>query len=282
MSLVDRPAGSAFQDRLAARYGNAGMSGALSDVKANAVLEILISHRSVRRYSDEPVPEHVLRTAVAAAQSASTSSHLQAWSVIAIEDRARKARLAALAGGQGHVATGPLLLIFLADLSRLRDIGTRRGQPAQGLDYLESFIVGVADAALAAQNAVIALESLGLGCCYIGAMRNAPEAVALELNLPTETFAVFGLTVGYPDPQARADIKPRLPQSTVLHRETYAGTPIDDLATYDARMRSFQRSQELPETGWTAQASGRVRGPDAMSGRDRLQDALRRLGFGLR
>ncbi len=58
------------------------------------------------------------------------------------------------------------------------------------------------DAALAAQNAVVALESLGLGTCYIGAIRNDPETVARELALPEGVFPVFGLTVGFPDPSA--------------------------------------------------------------------------------
>jgi nitroreductase len=266
---------------LAARYGDSLLGPWLRGASPNSVLETLLMHRSVRAYSDAPLPDELLPTVVAAAQSASTSSHLQVWSVVAVEDPARKARLAVLAGGQGHVAQAPLLLIFLADLSRLRQIGAERKVPVEGLDYLETFIAGVADACLAAQNAVIALESLGLGCCYIGAMRNSPEAVALELGLPSETFAVFGLTVGYPDPDVRTDIKPRLPQSVVLHREAYTPTPVQAFESYDAQMRLFQRKQHMPEAGWTSQASGRVRGPEAMSGRHRIRVALTRLGFGL-
>jgi nitroreductase len=266
---------------LAARYGDSLRGASLDAVTANSVLETLVMHRSVRAYSDAPLPGDLLPIIVAAAQSASTSSHLQIWSVIAVEDPARKARLSVLAGGQPHVAQAPLLLIFLADLSRLRAIGAERGVPVDGLTYLETFIAGVADASLAAQNSVIALESLGLGCCYIGAMRNSPEAVARELDLPAEAFAVFGLTVGYPDPDVQTDIKPRLPQDVVLHREVYARAPVQAFETYDVRMKLFQRKQHMPEAGWTSQASGRVRGPEAMSGRDRIRAALARLGFGL-
>ena len=68
-----------------------------------------------------------------------------------------------------------------------------------GLDYLEPFIVGIIDTALAAQSAAIALESLGLGFVYIGAMRNHPEEVAAELGLPPHVMALFGMCVGYPD-----------------------------------------------------------------------------------
>ncbi|RZL87841.1 MAG: NADPH-dependent oxidoreductase [Variovorax sp.] len=250
-------------------------------MQPNAVLESLLAHRSVRAYSDRPLPGDLLETLVAAGQSASTSSHLQAWSVVAVEDPARKARLSTLASGQSHVAKAPLLLVFLADLSRLRGLGDAQGLPGDGLGYLESLVIGVADAALAAQNMVVALESLGLGCCYIGAMRNQPEAVAEELALPPECFAVFGLTVGYPDPDVAIAVKPRLPQAMVLHREVYAPAPISSFAEFDERMQAFQRGQYMPEAGWTTSVAARVRGPDAMAGRHRLQAALKRLGFGL-
>ena len=76
---------------------------------------------------------------------------------------------------------------------------------------MEEFIVGVVDAALAAQSALIAAESLGLGAVYIGAMRNLPEQIAAELALPPHVFAVFGMSIGYPDPARATGIKPRLP-----------------------------------------------------------------------
>ncbi len=76
------------------------------------------------------------------------------------------------------------MLVWLADLSRLGALGRDRDKPTDGLDYLEMLMVGVVDAALAAQNATVALESLGLGSVYIGALRNDPEAVAELLGLP--------------------------------------------------------------------------------------------------
>ena len=284
----------ALRHAIAVRYGYASgtsadaradtdsaATAALTGTNANATLRTLLAHRSVRAYSAAPLPADLLETLVAAAQSAATSTNLQAWSVVAVEDADRKARLAVLCNGQGHVAKAPLLLVFLADLSRLRGIGAAQGVPAQGLDYLESFIVGVADAALAAQNMVVALESMGLGCCYIGAMRNRPEAVAQELALPPECFAVFGLTVGYPDPAVDSDVKPRLPQSVVMHREGYAAAAEPVYAEFDERMKVFQRGQRMGENGWTAPAVARVRGPQSMSGRHELTQILKRMGFGL-
>ncbi|MFC7554471.1 nitroreductase family protein [Pseudoroseomonas wenyumeiae] len=139
-----------------ARYGAAAPEAA---IPSNAVLEALLSHRSVRSFLPDALPEGTLETLVAAGQSAGTSSNLQAWSVVAVEDPGRRARLAELAGRQGFAAKAPLFLCFIADTSRLRRLGERQGQPMEGLDYLEAFIVAAVDAALAAQNVVVAAES---------------------------------------------------------------------------------------------------------------------------
>ncbi|MDR6322219.1 hypothetical protein J3R03_006415 [Actinoplanes couchii] len=85
-----------------------------------------------------------------------------------------------------------------------------------GADYLETTVIGFVDTALAAQNAVVAAESLGLGTVFVGAVRNHPEEVADELGLPPHAVAAFGLAVGEPDPDEAAGIKPRLPQAAVL------------------------------------------------------------------
>ena len=130
----------------------------------------------------------------------------------------------------------------------------------------------------------MALESLGLGSVYIGAMRNHPEAVAKELNLPPNVFAVFGMAIGVPDPATPTGVKPRLGQAAVLHREQYqwGEAQLEAVQTLDAKFKDFQKEQGLPEQGWVRQVLSRVRGPDAMSGRARLREALEALGVGLK
>ena len=155
---------------------------------------------------------------------------------------------------------------------------------APDFSYFELFLTGVVDAALAAQNAVSALELIGLGCCYIGAMRNKPEEVAKELNLPPNVFAVFGMVVGVPDPAANAAVKPRLGQGAVLHHEQYewGDAQREAIETLDEKFKEFQKEQGLPDQGWIRQALSRVRGPEALSGRDRIREALNALGFALK
>jgi len=266
------------RDRLWARYRDDNIAEQLSSVPWNNVLDAMLSHRSIRSYLDKPIRPEIL----AAAQSAPTTSNLQAWSVIAVQDPDRKARLAVLAANQRHILDAPLLFAFVADLARLRSISADRDHPGIALDYIEAFIFAIADAAFAAQNTLLAAQSLGLGGCYIGAMRNHPAAVADELALPDEAMVVFGMTIGYPDPSVDSDVKPRLPQNAVLHREGYSSAAPDTLAEYDRRMQTFQAEQNMRLIDWTEQAALRVRDEAALTGRRVLKEFLMRRGFSLR
>lgn len=249
----------------------------------NDVLARLLAHRSIRRYRPDPVPPHTVETLVAAAQSAASSSNLQTWSVLVVEDEARKRRLSEFAGDQKHIREAPLFLVWLADLSRAGRLAKYEGGPDEGIHFLETFLVAVIDAALAAQNAVVALESLGLGSVYIGALRNRPQAVAEELGLPPNVLAVFGLCVGYADLTAGEDVKPRLRQSVVVHRERYAPTDeVTGIAAYDETLRHFQETQGQPTVGWRETVLKRLGSAKSLNGRDRLVDALHALGFGLK
>ncbi|WP_261555746.1 NADPH-dependent oxidoreductase [Frankia tisae] len=245
------------------------------------IVTLQLAHRSVRRFTPRPVTDDELAALVAAAQSASTSSNLQAWSVVAVRDPQRKARLAALAGNQRFIDEAPLFLVWVADLSRAHRLadGAGTGGVPEGTDYLESTILGFVDAALAAQNAVVAAESLGLGTVFVGAVRNRPEQIAAELGLPPHAVAAFGLAVGTPDPTEHAGIKPRLPQAAVLHHEQYdAATADAHIPAYDERLGAYNARHGLPGT-WSERVLARLAGPQSLSGRHRLREALANLGL---
>lgn len=274
------PEQTTSQERLSRRYGPAvpDIGSVWSDT-----IRLMLEHKSVRAYLPDPVSQEVIESLVAAAQSAPTSSNVQAWSVIAVRDPERKVRLAALTGGNRHIVEAPVFLVWIADLARLRILAQREGLAGDGLDYTESFLIGVIDATLAAQNAVVAAQSLGLGSCYIGGMRNMPAEVAAELNLPKECVAVFGLTLGYPDEARASEVKPRLPQSLVLHSETYGdGAEAATLKRYDETMRGFQQAQGMRTVGWTSLIAKRIGSVKGLSGREVLASVLKGLGFGLK
>ena len=264
---------------LTARYG-----AALPPVGPwNAAIAGMLDHRSVRGYRPDALPQGTLETLVAAAQSAATSSNLQTWSVVSVEDPAARAVMAEVAGGQTHIMECPLFLVFLADIGRNDRLGIAEGKPLAGMPYLETFLVAAIDAALAAQNAVVAAESLGLSTVYIGALRNDPLRVAESLGLPQGTVGVFGLCVGYPKPGSEGEVKPRLPQSTILHRGRYdSAGETAARAAYDAAMSGFSQRNDMAADTWTARVIARIGTIKALRGRDRLAATLNLLGFPLR
>jgi len=271
-------------DLLAQRYGPDAPSlppGAFED---NPVLQALLAHRSVRRYRSDPLPPGTLEILGAAAQSAASSSNLQVWSVVALEDSNHKAEAAHLCGDQDFIRQAPLFLVFCADLARLTAVSGREGLPGLGLDYFEMFLTAVVDAALAAQNAAAAAEGMGLGICYVGAARNHPRELAALLHLPPRVIALFGLAVGFPAEGDTSAVKPRLPQPGLLHRETYDAEARDEaVAAYDETMRGFYETQQINVRGtWANHSAKRVAGPEALSGREVWRAVLQERGFELK
>ncbi|MEH2371803.1 NADPH-dependent oxidoreductase [Nostoc sp.] len=265
---------------LRSRYGEIPFS---PEIEWNDSLTALLSHRSIRSYLADPLPQGTLELLIAAAQSASTSSNLQTWSVVAVEDQQRKEELSKLAGNQAHIKQVPLFLVWLADLARLSYVAESRGISDDALEYLEMFVTATIDATLAAQNAVVAAESLGLGTVYIGGIRNHPQEVAEILNLPSSVYAVFGLCVGYPNSEVEAAIKPRLPQSAILHRETYKLVEQEEaIAHYNDIMKEFYTEQKMDVAGdWSEHSAQRIATVESLKGRDRLREVLNHLGFKL-
>jgi nitroreductase len=217
----------------------------------NQTHEILRSHRTIRAYTDEPVDDETVHQIVRCATAAATSSNLQATTVIRVRDHATRERIAEVAGGQRHIVTCGAFLVWCADVRRSGLAASTAGTPPV-TGMTEQFVIATVDVALAAQNAVIAAESLGLGICYIGAIRNDPAVVSELLELPDDVYPVFGLCIGHPaeDPE----VKPRLPLGAVLMEEVYS----DDgqgghIAEYDETMRGYYRTRSggTKESCWS-------------------------------
>jgi FMN reductase (NADPH) len=248
-------------------------------------IELMHRHGSVRKYTADPVPVDLIETLVAAAQRASTSSNLQVVSVVAVTEAASRARLAEICG-QEHVAQAPVVLVWCADLRRLDRACELRGY-TQVTDYVENFLTCVVDIGIAAQNAALAAESLGLGMCYLGSVRNNVPGVIDLLRLPRLVFPVVGMTVGWP--AAPAIVRPRLPTSAVLYWETHDPQPRDAaLHEYDRTMIAtgiYQGRQvpvpgkpgDMEDYGWMEHSARRV----SKAMRTDLRNVLKRQGFSL-
>jgi nitroreductase len=260
----------ASADAYALRYGSIAPS-ALPD------LGRFVNHRSVRAFSEEPVPEATVEGLFAAAQSAATSSNLQLWSAVSVQNSEARHEISMLCGDQNQIRQASWFFAFCADHYRLREAAKRVGEGAEGLPYAEFMLVAAIDAALAAERMVCAAESLGIGTCYIGALRNKPEEVSRVLNLPRGVFGLFGLCLGYPQSPMKAEIKPRLRSESIWFREHYDHAVSAD--EYDARMAAFYESQGMKGDATWSMRSGRRVDEHHMSGRETLREYLASQGF---
>jgi nitroreductase len=277
---ISQPSVVSATDALALRYGTKAAPPA---GPWNEHLALLLSHRSIRGYRADALPTGTLETLVAAAQSAATSSNLQTWSVIAVTDPDKKAALAKVASNQKHIEQCPLFLVWVADISRNQRLAAEESVTLEVMPYQETFLVAAIDAALAAQNATVAAESLGLSCVYIGALRNNPPEVARIVGLPPGAFGVFGMCVGYASATAANEVKPRLPQDVVVHHDTYDVTGEQaHRQAYDALIGAFSVRNDMAADTWTKRVIGRMGKIAAMGGRDKMVAALHAMGFELK
>ncbi|MBO1902748.1 nitroreductase family protein [Leucobacter weissii] len=252
----------------------------MTDPIDSAVIEQQLRHRSVRRFLDVPVGEAQLERIVEAAQRASTSSNLQAWSVIAIRDPERKRRLSQAIGGRDYVERAPVFLVWVADLARNAELLRAHGAEPETLGLIENTLLGAVDVGIAAQNALLAAESLGLGGVFVGGIRNAPEAVSAELRLPRHAFAIAGMALGTPDPEEGTGIKPRLPLSGVLHAEVYDPERWREATgRYEQDYRDYFETQGVPDRSWARTVVSRLGSAAGLHGRHAMRASLRAQGF---
>lgn len=217
----------------------------------NPTIELLKSHRSIRKFKNQALPEGTLEELIRAGQSAATSSQVQAYTVIRVTKPENREKLAELAGGQPWINACSEFLVFCADMKRATEAAERAGaEVVRGMT--EQLLVASIDAALMAQNVVIAAESQDLGICYIGGLRNNPEQVSELLQLPEHVFPVFGLCIGYPDHDP--EVKPRLPIETILKQDHYDDSQDKEQVTaFDDTMHQYylERTGGKKDSNWS-------------------------------
>lgn len=224
----------------------------------NETTSLILSHRSIRKFSSKGIPDEHLSIVISAAQAASTTSLMQAYTIIGVEDNKIKEKLAVYCGNQRHVETCAVFLVFCADLKRLHEASLLHNKDFQD-QYLESFITVTVDTAMAGQNAILAAESLGLGSCFISGVRDNPEPLSQILQLPDKVYPVFGLCLGYPEDDPGKKI--RLPIEVVYKKDQY--TDKNDevmIQKYDEEIRRImkERTNGKLEKGWTQQMAERM------------------------
>ena len=175
----------------------------------NEVMQVLMQRKSVRAYTDEPIRAEVREAILQAALRAPTAGNLMLYSILDITDQAVKDHLAVTCDHQPFIARAPPAWLFLADYQRWHDAflasgveetcaqrGESMRRPAEG-----DLFLACSDALIAAQNAVIAAESFGVGSCYIGDIMEQYEVHKELLGLPQYVFPICMLVFGHPTQQ---------------------------------------------------------------------------------
>lgn len=193
------------------------------------MLETMKNRRTIRRYTEQAIPETLLNELLEVAARASNTGNMQLYSVVVTRDKAMKERLAPAHFNQPMITTAPVVLTFCADANRFVKWAEQRKAVA-GFDNFQTFIASTIDAMLFAQSFCTAAEEKGLGICYLGTTAYNADQIIKILDLPRLVVPIVTVTVGYPD--GLPEQVERLPLQAVVHHETYADyTPaiIDEL-----------------------------------------------------
>ncbi len=182
-------------------------------------MEVLLSHRSVRKYQSGNISDDILGEILECGIRSSNTGNMQLYSIIVTRDESKKAMLSPLHFNQSMVMEAPLVLTICFDLNRFMKWCTINHTKTD-FSNLIWLLNGTIDSSILAQNICVAAENLGLGICYLGTtLYNAPE-ISKVLKLPDGVIPITTLTIGYPEfiPE-KSD---RLPLNAVVHHEEYS------------------------------------------------------------
>ena len=185
----------------------------------NETLQTLYNHVSIREYQERLVEEEVLQQVLTAACCGSTMGNMQLFSIIVTQDEEMKRKMAPFHFNQPMATKAPLILTFCADFRRFNRYCEFRQAETEAYSNLQSYQWAVTDALIAAQNACVAAESLGLGFCWLGTITYNVDKFVEVLELPRHVIPVACITMGYP--VARPALTQKLPVEAFVHRETY-------------------------------------------------------------
>lgn len=209
----------------------------------NEIIKSLFDRKSVRQFESRDVDEETRKLLLLCALQAPSAGNQQLYTIIDIRQQDIKDKLSVSCDNQPFIAKAPVVLIFCADCKKwddaYRSIGLSPRSPSAG-----DFILAIEDAMIAAQNTVVAAESLGLGSCYIGDILENREYHKKLLNLPDCVVPVGMLVIGYPTETAQKRPKPsRCDYRHIVHTDSYRNMPADELK----EMLSFKSGEKTYE-----------------------------------
>ncbi len=200
-----------------------------------APLHVFGAHCSIRYFLRTPLSPGHLDLIVEAGRRAPTDAQGHMYSFVRVVDEALRDRLATLCANQQHIRDAAEFFVCCLDVYRLRRLVEHRGGE-WGMEARIALIYGTSDATMVAQNMTVAAELLGYGCCYIGAVQDATDQIAVELALPPGVLPLYGLCIGAPDPERLPSPRPRIPRQLCFFTDRYPArfTPAELDTAYSA------------------------------------------------
>ncbi len=214
------------------------------------VIEAIMSHASIRSFTDQDVPEELIEHIARAGQQAPFTG--QMYACIYTKDAAKRERLSKLFGPL--VTRGPVFMLFCLDFRKLEKFIASKGRVNTASDLMMMFL-GIQDVAYFGQNMVLAAESLGLGTVFLGSAPNLDSELREIFNLPERVFPVVGMVLGYPAEAPKP--RPRIPTKFVLHRDEYL-----DLTAADVEEALSVMDAGLIREGYYARRNAKIQKPE--------------------
>ena len=204
----------------------------------------IFNHVSIRKYKDKPICDANLIDILCAAVRASNTGNMQVYSIIVSKEEQIKRQLMPAHFNQASIGQAPVVLTFCADFNRFNKwCELRNAEPCYN-NFL-SFMTAATDAIIAAQNACIRAEELGLGICYFGTTIYNADKIIEILNLPKGVVPITTVTLGYPD--EKPELTDRLPLDAVIHWETYKDYSEEDINKFYQSKENLADSKKFIE-----------------------------------
>lgn len=209
----------------------------------NEIIKSLYNRKSMRVYEEKPIPEDIKQEILKAATQAPSAGCQQLYTILDITDQKLKEALSESCDHQPFIAKAPMVLIFCADCKKWYDAYKEAGSNPR-MPGVGDLMLAVTDTSIAAQNAVVAAESFGLGSCYIGDIMENCEEQRKLLQLPEYVFPAVMLVFGWPTEQQKQRKKPeRCEMKHIVHENTYRnmdGAELREMFEHQCKNRTFE------------------------------------------
>lgn len=195
----------------------------------NGIIQSLYDRKSVRVFTEQEITTKQKEEILMAAMEAPTAGNQQLYTILDITDEELKQKLSVTCDNQPFIAKAPMVLVFCADFQKWYDAFSAGGA-APRMPGVGDLMLAVSDTCIAAQNAVTAAWSMGIGSCYIGDIMENCEKHREMLKLPEYVFPAAMLVFGYPTEQQKNRKKPqRCRLEDIVQTNTYAQKNADEL-----------------------------------------------------